>query len=84
MMEAYIKYKLVLGIEGTQTRGETHEALGRERWGRAPKTPRLWEEDKLKTRERNIKTKPITFHRAIAELGIAEWADMDDKTTKDY
>eukprot|EP00965_Chrysotila_dentata_P206855 6183782-Pleurochrysis_carterae.AAC.2 len=69
MMEAYIKYKLV---------------LGRERWGRAPTTPRLWEENELKTKERNIKTKPITFHRALAEMGIAECADIYDKTTKDY
>eukprot|EP00965_Chrysotila_dentata_P102562 3385922-Pleurochrysis_carterae.AAC.1 len=52
-MEAYIKYKLVLGIEGTQTKGEIHEALGRERWGRTPKTPRLWEEDELKTRDQD-------------------------------
>eukprot|EP00965_Chrysotila_dentata_P140387 4641114-Pleurochrysis_carterae.AAC.3 len=29
MMEAYIKYKLVLGLEGIQTKGEIHEALTR-------------------------------------------------------
>eukprot|EP00965_Chrysotila_dentata_P049576 1643492-Pleurochrysis_carterae.AAC.2 len=41
------------------------------------------EEDKLTTRERSIKTKPITFHRALAELGIAERADIYDASTKE-
>eukprot|EP00965_Chrysotila_dentata_P213546 6187681-Pleurochrysis_carterae.AAC.4 len=34
--------------------------------------------------ERKIKTKPITFHRALAEMRIAEWADIYDATTKEY
>eukprot|EP00965_Chrysotila_dentata_P053667 1780488-Pleurochrysis_carterae.AAC.1 len=73
-MEAYIKYKLILGIEGIQTRGTTHDALSRDRWRVATRTPRLWEEGELTTREKNIKTKPIAIHRALAELGTAEWA----------
>eukprot|EP00965_Chrysotila_dentata_P046330 1539877-Pleurochrysis_carterae.AAC.1 len=44
-VEAYIKYKLVLGLEGAQTRGETHEALSRKRWCTKLRTPRLWEKD---------------------------------------
>eukprot|EP00965_Chrysotila_dentata_P116415 3848349-Pleurochrysis_carterae.AAC.1 len=50
----------------------------------APRTPRLWEGDELVTRERKIKTKPIAFHRTLAEIGIAEWADIYDKTTKEH
>eukprot|EP00965_Chrysotila_dentata_P187024 6171876-Pleurochrysis_carterae.AAC.1 len=38
----------------------------------------------LVTRERKIRTKPIAFHRTLAEIGIAEWADIYDETTKDY
>eukprot|EP00965_Chrysotila_dentata_P140091 4631370-Pleurochrysis_carterae.AAC.1 len=30
MMEAYLKYKLILGINGIRTNGTTHEALSRE------------------------------------------------------
>eukprot|EP00965_Chrysotila_dentata_P069602 2299054-Pleurochrysis_carterae.AAC.1 len=52
--------------------------------GKTPKAPRLREEYELKTKERNIKTKLAIFHRALAELGIAEWADIYNKTTKDY
>eukprot|EP00965_Chrysotila_dentata_P209370 6185247-Pleurochrysis_carterae.AAC.2 len=66
MMEAYIKYKLVLRLEGAQTRGATHEALSRSRWKEAPRTPRLWERDMLITEERSMSTEPITFHRALA------------------
>eukprot|EP00965_Chrysotila_dentata_P173596 5731105-Pleurochrysis_carterae.AAC.2 len=84
MMEAYLKYKLTLGIEGIQTGGVLHEALSIKKWGSTPKTPRLWEEDELVTRERKIKTKPIAFHRTLAEIGIAEWADIYDETTKEY
>eukprot|EP00965_Chrysotila_dentata_P225342 6194694-Pleurochrysis_carterae.AAC.2 len=84
MMEAYIKYKLVLGLEGAQTRGATHEALSRSRWREAPRTPRLWEKDVLITGERNMSTKPIIFHRALAEIGIAEWADIYDARTKEH
>eukprot|EP00965_Chrysotila_dentata_P111066 3670806-Pleurochrysis_carterae.AAC.1 len=84
MMEAYLKYKLTLGIDGVQTSGTTHEMLSRKWWGKAPRTPRLWEEDELVTTERRIATKPITFHRALAEMGIAEWADIYDATTKQY
>eukprot|EP00965_Chrysotila_dentata_P203154 6181547-Pleurochrysis_carterae.AAC.2 len=84
MMEAYIKYKLVLGIEGIQTKGTTHEALSRDRWRAAPRTPRLWEKDELITSERTIKTQPITFHRALAEIGIAEWADIYNNGTKEH
>eukprot|EP00965_Chrysotila_dentata_P127364 4212012-Pleurochrysis_carterae.AAC.1 len=62
-----------------------HEALSRKKWGTAPRTPRLWEEDELVTvAERKIKTKPITFHRTLAKMGIAEWADIYDATTKEY
>eukprot|EP00965_Chrysotila_dentata_P031787 1060061-Pleurochrysis_carterae.AAC.1 len=68
IMEAYIKYKLVLGLEGAQTRGKTHDALSRNRWCTKLRTPRLWEKDVLSTRERNISTEPITFHRALAEI----------------
>eukprot|EP00965_Chrysotila_dentata_P262188 6214496-Pleurochrysis_carterae.AAC.3 len=60
-MEAYIKYKLVLGLEGIYTRGTTHEALSRDWWRTAPRAPRLWEKDELITSERTIKTQPITF-----------------------
>eukprot|EP00965_Chrysotila_dentata_P176281 5820634-Pleurochrysis_carterae.AAC.1 len=84
MMEAYLKYKLTLGIESIQTKGRIHEALSRKRWGSAPRTPRLWEPDELVTNERNIKTGPITFHRALAEIGVAEWADIYNKTTREY
>eukprot|EP00965_Chrysotila_dentata_P218291 6190504-Pleurochrysis_carterae.AAC.4 len=84
MMEAYIKYKLILGVEGTQTKSKAHEALSRERWRVAPRTPRLSEENELATIERNIKTKPIIFHRTLARIGIAEWADIYDKTTKEH
>eukprot|EP00965_Chrysotila_dentata_P164363 5427628-Pleurochrysis_carterae.AAC.1 len=84
MMEAYLKYKLILGIEGVQTHGVIHKALSRKRWGARPKTPRLWEADELVTQERKIATNPITFHRALAEMGIAEWADIYDETTKEY
>eukprot|EP00965_Chrysotila_dentata_P115052 3804038-Pleurochrysis_carterae.AAC.1 len=83
-MEAYLKYKLTLGIEGVQTHGVTHVALSRKKWGTAPRTPRLWEADELVTTERKIKTKPITFHKTLAEMGIAEWADIYDATTKEY
>eukprot|EP00965_Chrysotila_dentata_P014872 491862-Pleurochrysis_carterae.AAC.1 len=79
MMEAYLKYKMTLGIVGVQTKGEMHKALNRHKWGRAPRTPRLWEDDELVTRERKFKTKAIVFHRALAEIGIAEWADIYDK-----
>eukprot|EP00965_Chrysotila_dentata_P025442 845662-Pleurochrysis_carterae.AAC.2 len=72
MMEAYLKYKLTLGIEGIQTNGTTHEALSRKKWGTTPRTPRLWEEDELVTGEMKIKTKPIAFHRTLAEIGISE------------
>eukprot|EP00965_Chrysotila_dentata_P055679 1847007-Pleurochrysis_carterae.AAC.2 len=61
-----------------------HEALSRKRWGTALRTPRLWEEDKLVTREGKIKTRPIAFHRILAEIGIAEWADIYDETTKEH
>eukprot|EP00965_Chrysotila_dentata_P121021 4002973-Pleurochrysis_carterae.AAC.2 len=84
MMEAYLKYKLTLGIDGIQTNGTAHEALGRRKWGKAPRTPRLWEEDELVTSERNIPTKPLTFHKTLAEMGIAEWADIYDENTKEY
>eukprot|EP00965_Chrysotila_dentata_P115641 3821710-Pleurochrysis_carterae.AAC.5 len=84
MMEAYIKFKLILGIQGIQTAGATHEAVSRDRWRAAPRTPRLWEADVLITGERNIRTKPITFHRALAEIGVAEWADIYDEKTKDH
>eukprot|EP00965_Chrysotila_dentata_P011612 379970-Pleurochrysis_carterae.AAC.1 len=84
MMEAYLKYKLALGINGIQTNGTLHEALSRRKWGTAPRTPRLWEEDELVTTERRIATKPITFYRTLAEMGIAEWADVYDETTKEY
>eukprot|EP00965_Chrysotila_dentata_P235285 6200657-Pleurochrysis_carterae.AAC.2 len=51
MMVACIKYKLILGIEGIQTKGTIHvEALSKKRWGGAPRTPRFWEEDELITR----------------------------------
>eukprot|EP00965_Chrysotila_dentata_P134275 4440377-Pleurochrysis_carterae.AAC.1 len=83
-MEAYLKYKLTLGINGIQTNGMLHEALSRKKWGTTPRTPRLWEEDVLVTEERKIMTRPITFHRTLAEMGIAEWADIYDKTTKKY
>eukprot|EP00965_Chrysotila_dentata_P249598 6208978-Pleurochrysis_carterae.AAC.3 len=82
MMEAYIKFKLILGLEGIQTRGMAHEALSRDRWRAALRAPRLWEKDELITGERNIRTEPITFHRALAEIGIAEWADIYDAKTK--
>eukprot|EP00965_Chrysotila_dentata_P061133 2025399-Pleurochrysis_carterae.AAC.1 len=59
VMEAYLKYKLTLGIEGIQTSGVVHEALSRKKWGSTPRTPRLWEEDELVMRERRIRTKPI-------------------------
>eukprot|EP00965_Chrysotila_dentata_P118054 3902043-Pleurochrysis_carterae.AAC.1 len=84
MMEAYLKYKLTLGIDGIQTNGTLHEALSRRKWGTAPRTPRLWEEHELVTMDRRIATKPITFHRTLAEMGIAEWADIYDETTKEY
>eukprot|EP00965_Chrysotila_dentata_P038542 1280292-Pleurochrysis_carterae.AAC.1 len=62
-----------------------NEALRRKKWGTAPRTPiLLWEEDELVTTERKITTKPITFHRTLAELGIAEWANIYDKTAKEY
>eukprot|EP00965_Chrysotila_dentata_P087458 2887551-Pleurochrysis_carterae.AAC.1 len=38
----------------------------------------------LHTTERKIATKPIAFHRTLAEMGIAEWADIYDRTTKEY
>eukprot|EP00965_Chrysotila_dentata_P029909 995780-Pleurochrysis_carterae.AAC.1 len=84
MMEAYLKYKLTLGIDGIQTNGVLHEALGRTKWSPRPRTPRLWEADELVTPERKIATNPITFHRALAEMGIAEWADLYDETTREY
>eukprot|EP00965_Chrysotila_dentata_P137256 4540039-Pleurochrysis_carterae.AAC.1 len=31
-----------------------------------------------------MRTQPITFHRALAEIGIAEWADIYDARTKEY
>eukprot|EP00965_Chrysotila_dentata_P153832 5084871-Pleurochrysis_carterae.AAC.1 len=83
-MEAYLKYKLTLGIVGIKTNGVTHEVLSRKQWGSGPRTPRLWEEDELVTTERKIATRPITFHRTLAEMGIAEWADIYDETTKEY
>eukprot|EP00965_Chrysotila_dentata_P097170 3211689-Pleurochrysis_carterae.AAC.1 len=83
-MEAYLKDKLTLGIDGIQTNGTIHEALSRNTWGTALGTPRLWEEDELVTTERKIKTKPITFHRTLAEMGIAEWAGIYDTSTKEY
>eukprot|EP00965_Chrysotila_dentata_P223449 6193578-Pleurochrysis_carterae.AAC.1 len=84
-MEAYIKYKLILGIKGIQTKGMIHDALSKKKWETAPRAPRLWEEDKLITKERNIQPKSITFHSTLAEMGIiAEWADIYDKTTKEY
>eukprot|EP00965_Chrysotila_dentata_P119454 3949066-Pleurochrysis_carterae.AAC.1 len=61
-----------------------HEALSRKKWGPAPRIPRLWEEDELVTSERKIVTKPTTFHRTLAEMGIAKWADIYDETTKEY
>eukprot|EP00965_Chrysotila_dentata_P220117 6191583-Pleurochrysis_carterae.AAC.5 len=79
-----LKYKLILGINGIQTNGTLHEALSGKKWGTTPRTPRLWEKDKLVTAERKIATKPITFHRALAEMSIAEWADIYDTTTKEY
>eukprot|EP00965_Chrysotila_dentata_P187422 6172125-Pleurochrysis_carterae.AAC.1 len=84
MMEAYLKYKLTLGIDAIQTSGVMHEALRRKKWSLAPRTPRLWEEDELVTPERKITTKPITFHRTLAEMSIAEWADIYDGTTREY
>eukprot|EP00965_Chrysotila_dentata_P166636 5501618-Pleurochrysis_carterae.AAC.1 len=64
MMEAYIKYKLVLGIEGTQTEGRTHEALSKERRRVAPRTgqgygkqmnlPRVREASRLLRAIRNL------------------------------
>eukprot|EP00965_Chrysotila_dentata_P170107 5614640-Pleurochrysis_carterae.AAC.1 len=84
MMEAYIKYKLTLGIGSVQTKGMIHEALSRKRWDLTPRTPRLWEPDELVTKERKIKTGSITFHRALAEIGVAVWANIYDKTTKEY
>eukprot|EP00965_Chrysotila_dentata_P181786 6001098-Pleurochrysis_carterae.AAC.1 len=85
MMEAYLKYKLTLGINGIQTKGTLHEALSKEKWGTTPRTPMLWEEDELITTDRRIVTKPITFHRTLAEtMGIAEWADIYDISTKEY
>eukprot|EP00965_Chrysotila_dentata_P135854 4491019-Pleurochrysis_carterae.AAC.1 len=85
MLEAFIKYKLILNIEGIQTKGTVHEALSKKRWGNTqPRTPRLWEEDELNTYERKIKTKQITFHRALAEIGIAGWADIYDNKTREY
>eukprot|EP00965_Chrysotila_dentata_P183254 6051506-Pleurochrysis_carterae.AAC.1 len=83
-MEAYLKYKLTLGIAGIKTSGMTHEILSRKKWGSRPRTPRLWEEDELVTTERKIMTRPVTFHRALAEMGIAEWADIYDEITKEY
>eukprot|EP00965_Chrysotila_dentata_P222025 6192721-Pleurochrysis_carterae.AAC.3 len=83
-MEACLKYKLILGINGIQTNGRLHEALGRKKWGTTPRTPRLWEEDELITTERKIATKPNIYHRTLAEMGIAEWADIYDRTTKEY
>eukprot|EP00965_Chrysotila_dentata_P098535 3257276-Pleurochrysis_carterae.AAC.1 len=61
-----------------------HEALSRKKWGKAPRTPRMWEADELVTTERKITTKPITFHRTLAEMGVAEWADIYDVATKEY
>eukprot|EP00965_Chrysotila_dentata_P261313 6214210-Pleurochrysis_carterae.AAC.6 len=82
MLEAY---KLLLNIEGIPTKGTVHEALSKKRWGNTrPRTPRLSEEDELSTNERKIKTKSITFHRALAEMGIAEWADIYDNKTGEY
>eukprot|EP00965_Chrysotila_dentata_P097857 3235405-Pleurochrysis_carterae.AAC.2 len=78
MMEAYLKYKLTLGISGIQTNGTLHEALSKKKWSKTPRTPRLWEEDELVTAERKIMTKPITFHRTLAKMGVAEWADIYD------
>eukprot|EP00965_Chrysotila_dentata_P174485 5759541-Pleurochrysis_carterae.AAC.1 len=83
-MEAYLKYKLILGVESIQTKEMIHEALSRKRWGSAPRTPRLWEPDELVTKERKTKTGPITFPRALAEIGVAEWVVIYDKTTKEY
>eukprot|EP00965_Chrysotila_dentata_P222750 6193155-Pleurochrysis_carterae.AAC.3 len=55
MMEAYLKCKLILGINGIQTNGPLHEALSRKKWGATtPRTPRLWEDDELVTTERRI------------------------------
>eukprot|EP00965_Chrysotila_dentata_P082490 2723256-Pleurochrysis_carterae.AAC.1 len=68
-MEAYLKYKLTLGIEGIQTSGVMHEAISKKKWGTKLRTPRLWEADELVTSERRIATNPITFHRALAEMG---------------
>eukprot|EP00965_Chrysotila_dentata_P018203 605787-Pleurochrysis_carterae.AAC.1 len=84
MIEAYLKYKLTLGIGSILTKGILHEALSKKKWGLTPRTPRLWEPDELVTKERKIKTGPITFHRALAEMGVAEWADIYDKKTKEY
>eukprot|EP00965_Chrysotila_dentata_P203843 6181982-Pleurochrysis_carterae.AAC.3 len=42
-----------------------------------------WEEDELVTTERKVSTRPITFHRTLAEMGIAEWADIYVSTTKE-
>eukprot|EP00965_Chrysotila_dentata_P197476 6178208-Pleurochrysis_carterae.AAC.1 len=84
MMEAYLKYKLTLGIDGIQTNGAMHEALSKKKWGSKLRTPRLWEVDELVTPERKITTNPITFHRTLAEMGIAEWADIYDETTREY
>eukprot|EP00965_Chrysotila_dentata_P093442 3086657-Pleurochrysis_carterae.AAC.1 len=83
-MEAYLKYKLTLGIDGIQTNGVTHEALSKKKWCSRLRTPRLWEADELITPERKIATSPITFHRTLAEMGIAEWADIYDETTREY
>eukprot|EP00965_Chrysotila_dentata_P009102 296284-Pleurochrysis_carterae.AAC.1 len=83
-MEAYLKYKLTLGIESIQTKGVIHGALSRKRWDSATRTPRLWEPDKLVTKERKIKTGPITFHRALAEISVAEWADIYYKETMEF
>eukprot|EP00965_Chrysotila_dentata_P203536 6181786-Pleurochrysis_carterae.AAC.1 len=84
MMEAYIKYKLILGMKGIQTKGTIHEALSKKRWERAPWTPKLWEEDELIKRERKIRTRPITFQIAQAEMGTTEWADVYNKMTKEH
>eukprot|EP00965_Chrysotila_dentata_P186368 6153418-Pleurochrysis_carterae.AAC.1 len=61
-----------------------HEALSRKKWGSRLRTSRLWETDELVTPERKIATDPITLHRTLAEMGIAEWADTYDETTREY
>eukprot|EP00965_Chrysotila_dentata_P233315 6199518-Pleurochrysis_carterae.AAC.1 len=51
---------------------------------RSTKTPWMWEADELNSPGGRIKTKPIAFHSTLAGLGIAEWADIYDPTTRKH